>query len=193
MNRCLKANMRESKRVYILLADGFEVIEALAPIDVMFRAGIECCKVAVGPNLDVTSSHNLATLHCDCLITDCDFEDGVALILPGGNPGYINLRNCEGVCRVVEKYHSAGRIVAAICGAPTVLAAAGVARGCRLTCHSTVVAQMGDYAYDGGNVVEDGNIITAAGAGHSVEFALAVARRIVDIETLSRTRSGMEL
>jgi hypothetical protein len=52
---------------------------------------------------------------------------------------------------------------------------------------------MGDYADDGGNVVEDGNIITAAGAGHSVEFALAVARRIVDIETLSRTRSGMEL
>ena len=185
--------MEQQKRVYILLAEGFEVIEALAPIDVMFRAGIECIKVAVGGSLDVSSSHGLATLHCDMLIEDANMLDGDALILPGGNPGYLNLRSSELVCSIVRRYMREGRIVAAICGAPTVLAAAGVARQRSITCHSTVVGEMGDYRYEGRAVVEDDNLITAAGAGHSVEFALAVAARLVATDTLSRTRRGMEV
>ena len=181
------------KRVYILLAPGFECVEAMAPIDVLFRAGVELVRVAVGESLDVKSSHGLVTLHCDANIRDVDFSDGAALILPGGNPGYINLRNSDAVCRVVREFYDSGRLVAAICGAPTVLAAADVARGSRLTCHSSVIAEMGDYRYVGDSVVEDGNLITAAGAGISIDFALAVAARLVDAETLSRTRQGMEL
>jgi len=181
------------KRVYILLADGFEAVEAVAPIDVMNRAGVSVVRVAVGSSLDVTSSHNIVTLRCDRLIAETDFSDGDALVLPGGNPGYVNLRSSDEVCRVVQSYYTSGRVEAAICGAPTVLAAAGVARGCQLTCHSTVIEQMGDYEYVGGSVVEDGNLITAAGAGLSVEFALAVASRLVGADTLSRTRRGMEV
>ena len=183
----------EDKRVYILRAEGFECVEALAPIDVMFRTGVELCRVAVGGSLDVCSSHGLVTLHCDVLIEDADMSDGVALILPGGNPGYVNLRNSTEVCRWVREYYESGRLVAAICGAPTVLAAAGVARGRSITCHSTVIDEMGDYRYEGGGVVEDGNLITSAGAGLSVDFALAVAARLVDADTLSRTRRGMEV
>ena len=181
------------KRAYILLADGFECVEALAPIDVLFRAGVDVVRVAVGESLDVVSSHGLVTLHCDVTIDKADFNDGVALILPGGNPGYINLRNSDAVCRIVREFYDSGRLVAAICGAPTVLAAADVARGARLTCHSSVIAEMGDYRYVGDSVVEQGNLITAAGAGISIDFALAVASRLVDAETLSRTRQGMEL
>jgi 4-methyl-5(b-hydroxyethyl)-thiazole monophosphate biosynthesis len=180
-------------RVYILIAEGFECVETLSPIDVLHRAGVEVIRVAVGGNLMVTSSHNLMTLSCDCLIEDCNFEGGDAVILPGGNPGYINLRNSEQVCRVVREFYASGRLVAAICGAPTVLAAAGVASGCHITCHSSVIAEMGDYRYVGDSVVEDGNLITAAGAGISIDFALAIAHRLVDAETLSRTRQGMEL
>lgn len=181
------------KRAYILLADGFEAVEAIAPIDVMNRAGVDVVRVAVGGSLDVTSSHNLVTLRCDVLLEDADFLDGEALILPGGNPGYLNLRSSEGVHRVVDDYYSWGKVVAAICGAPTVLSAAGVARGRRVTCHSSVISEMEGYDYVGGSVVEDGNLITAAGAGVSVEFALAVARRLVDDDTLARTRRGMEV
>lgn len=183
----------EHKRVYILIAEGFECVEALAPIDVMFRAGIDLCRVAVGGSLDVHSSHNLVTLHCDVLIEDVDMSDGVALILPGGNPGYINLRNSTLVCQVVREFYNSGRLLAAICGAPTVFAAAGIARGHNITCHSTVIDQMGDYRYTGDRVVEDGDIITAAGAGISVDFALAVVARLVDADTLSRVRRGMEV
>ena len=179
------------RRVYMLLADGFECIEALAPIDVMHRAGIELRRVAVGEWLDVTSSHGLMTLHCDMLLRDMVVEDGDALILPGGNPGYINLRESETVLCAVREYYERGRLVATICGAPTVLAAAGIAKGRRVTCHASVVSEMVEYNIVGGSVVEDGNLITASGAGVSVEFALAVADRIVDAETMLRVRQGM--
>ena len=181
------------KKAYILLADGFECVEALAPIDVMHRAGVELKRVAVGHSLDVTSSHGLMTLRCDMLLEDSLLEDGDVLILPGGNPGYINLRNSEAVCSVVRYYYESGRLVAAICGAPTVLAAAGVARGRRVTCHTSVIDDMGDYLYEGGRVVEQDNLITAAGAGISIDFALAIAARLVTAETLSRVRQGMEV
>lgn len=181
------------KRAYILLADGFECVEALSSIDVLHRAGVELKRVAVGDELNVTSSHNIMSLQCDMVLGDSELEDGYALILPGGYPGYVNLGNSEAVCRVVRNYYESGRLVAAICGAPTVLAVAGVAKGAKITCHRSVVDRMGDYLYDNESVVEDRNIITGAGAGRSIEFALAVVARLVDTETLLRVQQGMEL
>lgn len=178
-------------KAYILIAEGFECVETLSPIDVLHRAGVEVVRVAVGGSLVVHSSHDLMSLECDVLIEECDFEDGAALILPGGNPGYINLRNSDVVLRVVRDYYDGGRLVAAICGAPTVLAAAGVARGCRVTCHASVVAEMRGYNLVDSKVVEDGNLITAAGAGISIDFALAIANRLVDSETMLRVQQGM--
>ena len=180
-------------KAYILIAEGFECVEALAPIDVMNRAGVELVCVAVGGSLDVCSSHGLVSLRCDVLIEDADLSDGDAIILPGGNPGYINLRNSELVRDAVRIYYNDGRLLAAICGAPTVLAMAGVAHGCRVTCHSSVVAEMAEYNYVGGSVVEDGNVVTGAGAGVSVEFALKVTERLVDGDTIARVRKGMEV
>lgn len=178
-------------KAYILIAEGFECVETLSPIDVLHRAGVEVVRVAVGGSLVVHSSHDLMSLECDMLIEECDFEDGAALILPGGNPGYINLRNSDVVLRVVRDYYDGGRLVAAICGAPTVLAAAGVARGCRVTCHASVVAEMRGYNLVDSKVVEDGTLITAAGAGISIDFALAIANRLVDSETMLRVQQGM--
>lgn len=178
-------------KAYILIAEGFECVETLSPIDVLHRAGVEVVRVAVGGSLVVRSSHDLMSLECDVLIEECDFSNGDALILPGGNPGYINLRNSDVVLRVVRDYYGGGRLVAAICGAPTVLAAAGVARGCRVTCHASVVAEMRGYNLVDSKVVEDGNLITAAGAGISIDFALAIANRLVDSETMLRVQQGM--
>lgn len=180
-------------RAYILLADGFECVEALSSIDVLHRAGVELRRVSIGETLDVVSSHNIMSLKCDTILDGNMLEDGDALILPGGYPGYLNLGNSEAVCRVVRSYYESGRIVAAICGAPTVLAMAGVAKGSRITCHRSVIERMDDYFYDNESVVEDRNLITGAGAGCSIDFALAIASRLVDAETLLRVRQGMEL
>lgn len=182
-----------NNKAYILLAEGFEVIEALATIDVMQRGGIECVRVAIGNELNVRSSHGIVECRADLLLSDADLSDGAALILPGGNPGYINLGASEQVREWVRRYYDEGRTVAAICGAPTVLALSEVARGCRITCHSSVREQMSGYEVVGGNVVEDGNLITGAGAGVSVEFAMAVAARLVDEQTLARIKKGMEV
>ena len=177
----------------MLLADGFECVEALSSIDVLHRAGVELKRVAVGDSLEVVSSHNIMTLQCDMLLGDNMLEDGDALILPGGYPGFVNLGNSEAVCRVVRGYYDSGRLVAAICGAPTVLAVAGVAKGSKIACHRTVVDSMDGYLYNDEGVVEDGNLITGAGAGRSIEFALAIAARLVDADTLLSVRQGMEL
>ena len=178
-------------KAYILVAEGFECVETLSPIDVLHRACVEVVRVAVGGSLVVRSSHNLMLLECDVLVEECDFADGAALILPGGNPGYINLRESELALRAVRDYYDSGRLVAAICGAPTVLAAAGVARGCRVTCHASVVSEMDGYQLVSESVVEDENLITSAGAGISIDFALAIANRLCDKETMFRVRQGM--
>ena len=181
-------------RVYLMLADGFEVLEALAVRDVMNRGGIECLCVAVGDSLEVTSSHALATVKADMLLIDSDLSDGAAIVLPGGYPGYVNLGNSELVGRWAADYYRAGRIVAAICGGPSVLARNGIARGCNITCHRSVRdIMLNDYNYVGGNVVSDGNLITGAGAGVCIEFALTIAARLSDEQTVARIKASMEI
>lgn len=175
------------------MADGFECTEAIAPIDVMFRAGVELHRIAIGESLDVTSSHGLVTLRADSLIGEVDTSDGDAIILPGGFPGYVNLRESKLLLDIVREFHERHALICAICGAPTVLAAAGIAHGYHVTCHSSVIEEMADYRYDGGDVIFDDNIITAQGAGRSIDFALAIAERLTDSETFARVRHGMEV
>lgn len=195
--RCLLMSLKNClcnmSRVYIFIAEGFECVEAMAAIDVLNRAGVELCRVAVGDSLEVASSHGLMSLRCDVMLGETNISDGVALVLPGGNPGYINLCESEDVRRAVAEYYKSDRIVAAICGAPTVLARAGVAKGTIITCHSSVKSVLTDYEYRADGVVESGNLITASGAGHSIDFALAIAARLVDATTLAAVRKGMEL
>ncbi len=180
-------------KVYVLLADGFETIEALAPVDVMKRAGIDVKTVAVSDLPRVVSSHGIVTVDADMSLGESDLSDGDALILPGGNPGYVNLAASAAVSNVVRRYYDEGRIVAAICGAPSVLAARGIAEGRRVTAHSTVRDKMSAYDFAGGDVVVDGNLITGAGAGVSVAFSLAVLRALTDDTTYRRVAAGMEV
>ena len=158
----------------------------MTPIDLFNRAGVEVVRVAVGGELEVCSSHGLVSLKCDVLIEDCYFEGGDALILPGGNPGYKNLRESEHVLHVGRDYYKRGAIVAAICGAPTVLAAASIAKAHRITCHASVVEQMREYWVLSDSVVRDGILITGAGAASSWEFSLAILEELVEPSTLLR-------
>jgi len=179
-------------KVYLFLAQGFETVEALAPVDTFTRAGVEIDTVSITDDLAVTSSHQVET-KADCLLKEIDINNGDALILPGGFPGYKNLAEAQEVGEAARKYYDSGRLLAAICGAPTILQCYGIARGSRITCHHTVKEQMTDFIYTGQDVEQDRNLITAIGAGHAFDFSLALLYALQGEEKVRKVKLGLEL
>lgn len=185
--------MNERKeKVYVLLVDGFETIEALTPVDVCTRCKVDVATVSVNDTEFVTSSHGV-TVKADCLWKETNFDDGTVLILPGGYPGYVNLTNSEKVGILLKKYYTEGRVVGAICGAPSVLAANKVAMGRRISCHHSVIDKMEGYNYTNEIVTVDGNLTTATGAGRSVEFCIAIMRQLCNADVIDHLLQGLEV
>ena len=113
-------------KVYEFLADGFEEIEALAPVDVLRRGGVETVMVSIMGRREVVSAHGV-TVVADLMIEEAgDFSDADMLLLPGGMPGSTNLRDHQGVIAALQRQAQAGKRVGAICAAPLVLAHAGL-------------------------------------------------------------------
>lgn len=180
------------KKAYIFLAEGFETIEALTPLDVLVRSGVEVRTLAIGSGYDVRSAQGVAVM-ADGLLSATDMSDGDALILPGGYPGYENLGKSSEVLRWVCDYYNSGKVVAAICGAPTVLALAGVGAGKEITAHSSVTGELGDYRVSDADVVCSDNLITGKGAGLSLPFAFAIAEALTSTEVVEEVKGKMEL
>lgn len=179
-------------KIYLFLAEGFETVEALAPVDVFRRAHLDIQTVSITDSTTVKSSHGV-TVQADCCLTGIDLKDGDALILPGGFPGYKNLVESKAVGAAVRNYYKSGRIVGAICGAPTVLQSNGIAKGSRITCHHSVREQMTDFVYTGKDVEQDHNLITSIGAGHAFDFALALLYALQGGEKVDKVKAGLEL
>ena len=182
------------KKVYILLADGFEVIEALAPYDVFCRAGIAVKTVSINNN-PIVSASNKIKVEADLLISEVtSFADADLIYLPGGYPGYENLGKDPKVGEIVRAQYESGKLVAAICGAPTVLLKNNIASGKTVTAHSSCQIQMmANYKYSGKNIEEDGNLLTCIGAGHSVDFAIRLAEILEGKDAVAKIKKGMEL
>lgn len=179
-------------KAYILLAYGFETIEALTPLDILRRCGIDAKTISINGSLEVVSSHGLK-VEADQLLCE-GASDGDMLILPGGFPGYANLREDPKVLSLVQEYCAAERYVAAICGAPTVLKAAGVAKGKKITCHSSVLDEVkGDYDCTCADVECDGKIVTGKGAGLSLQFALRLAELLAPASVVEKVKQGLQL
>lgn len=162
------------KKVAVLLAEGFEEIEAVIPIDVLRRLDVEVVTAAVGDK--PVGAHNLA-FEADCRISDLAADELDALILPGGMPGSTNLMASAEVISLVRDLHSAGKIVAAICAAPIVLAKAGIMAGKTCTGYPMALVKeaLANADYTGEKTERDGNIVTGKGPGAAFEFALEVA------------------
>lgn len=179
-------------KAYVLLAEGFETIEALTPVDILRRCGVEVTTLSISDILKVKSSHGVA-VDADMAIGDVEAMADM-VILPGGFPGYVNLAQSEPVLEMVRSYAEGDKYVAAICGAPTVLLAAGVGRGKKITCHSSVLDEMkGDYNCSGADVERDGKLVTGKGAGLSLPFALALAQLLAPAEVVEKVKSALQL
>ena len=123
-------------KVYVFLANGFEDVEALIPVDVLRRGGVEVTTVSVVEDSLIVESAHGVQLFADALFDECDFSDADLLLLPGGMPGASNLYEHEGLCAAVKAHVAKGRRLAAICAAPAVvLGQLGLLQGRRATCY----------------------------------------------------------
>jgi 4-methyl-5(b-hydroxyethyl)-thiazole monophosphate biosynthesis len=164
-----------SKRVLCLLVDGFEEIEALAPVDLLRRAGAEVVLASLTAERHVTGRCQI-TVHADALLADVMHESFDLLLIPGG-PGVAALRADGRPAQLAAAFARAGKPVAAICAAPTVLADAGLLAGKQFTAHFSVYGEL-PSALPAERVVEDGLLITSRGAGTAFDFGLALVRRL---------------
>ncbi|MBQ3635082.1 MAG: DJ-1/PfpI family protein [Bacteroidales bacterium] len=179
------------KKAIILLADGFEEVEALGPRDVLRRGGVEVKLISIGEEYFVESSHGV-TVVADLLLTEGvgDFD---LLMLPGGMPGSKSLRDSEAVIELVKKAGAEGKVVSAICAAPIALAKAGVLNGRRATCFPGFEAEIsaGGATHTGERVTVDGKVITGIGAGAALEFGVALLSSLEGEATAQKVRQQM--
>ena len=161
---------------YVLLAEGFEEIEALTQTDVMRRAGIEVKNVGVTGEY-VTGSHGI-TVKSDIGIEEAAkcVPDGI--ILPGGIPGTPNIAKSEKAVELIKVVNEKGGLVAAICAAPSVLGELGILKGKKAICYPGFEDKLEGAKVTVEKVVIDGNIITSRGAGTAMDMALAIAEYI---------------
>ena len=157
--------------IYVFLAEGFEEVEALTPVDCLRRAGKKVCTVGVGSRT-VEGTHKIpvtADITLDEVVLDNNLE---MVILPGGMPGTRNLGQSDAVKNAVQYAYDNGKWVAAICAAPTVLGQMGLLQGKKATCYPGCEGDMQGARLSRDTVCVDGKIVTAKGVGAAMEFGL---------------------
>ena len=174
--------------VYICLANGFEEIEALAPADILRRAGVEVKLAARGGS--ATGSHGI-TVAADCDIADMDAENAELVVLPGGLPGAHNLF-ADPAVQALPKAAEKGVRIAAICAAPYILGRLGLLEGKKAVCYPGFEDELrGATVVKDAAVVTDGLITTGRGAGAALDFGFELAALLKGDETAAKLRAGM--
>ncbi len=178
--------------VFVFLADGFEETEAIAPVDVMRRCGVEVYTVGVDSKT-VTSSHKV-TVTADLSADECLKKAGKleGVVLPGGMPGTLNLEKSELVQSFVKKAHDDGLILGAICAAPSILGHLGYLDGKKATCFPGFEKDLLGASYVNEPAVTDGTIITGKGAGAAIEFGLALSAKLCGADKAQKVRESMQ-
>ena len=174
--------------IIILLADGFEEIEALTPLDLLRRAKLDVRTVAVGSKIAV-GSHGIPVI-CDMTKEEVRLEEVSMVILPGGMPGTLNLDACEFVSEAIEATLSRGGRVGAICAAPLILGRRGYLQGKRAVCYPGFEGELSGYIEADSTVVTDGNITTAKGMGAAGRFGFELLCNLIGKERAAEICRG---
>lgn len=178
------------KKIGIFMADGCEEIEGLTVVDIVRRAKMEIVMISITGKREVTSSHQVTFL-TDALAAEVDYDTLDGIVLPGGMPGTLNLQADETVNKVIRQFAAEGKLVCAICAAPSVLGAADVLEGKWATCHPGFEEKLTGAKVEEKEVVVDGNVITSRGMGTAIPFALEIVRYFADDETVEQVRKGL--
>ena len=163
-------------KVLVILAPGFEEIEAVTIIDLLRRVSIEVV-IAGLEKESVTGSHSIS-INCDVYYTDVKIDDYDFLILPGGQPGTNNLKDNSTIIDWLQKFKTENKQIAAICAAPLVLKKASIIENINITSYPAEKSNFPSDYYVEKNVVKDKNVITSRGVGTAIEFALELVNTI---------------
>lgn len=178
------------KKIGIFMADGCEEIEGLTVVDIVRRANMEITMISISGKREVRGSHNITFL-ADALASEVDYEGLDAIVLPGGMPGTLHLGESGTVNDVIKKFASEGKLVAAICAAPSVLGAAGILQGRKAACYPGFEEKLTGAAVSEEEVAADGNVITSRGMGTAIPFALAILRYFQGDAAAEEMRKGI--
>ena len=182
-----------AKKVYVFLADGFEDVEALIPVDVWRRGGLDVTTVSISDFPLVSSAHGV-NIEADIMFEQGDFDDADLLFLPGGMPGASNLFAHKGVCKAVVDQFAAGKKVAAICASPAVvLAPLGILEDKKATCYPGFESALAENnaTYTGALFTVDGNVTTGEGPAAAFPFAYELLSQLVNKQTADKIAEGM--
>lgn len=179
--------------VYVFLAEGFEEIEALTPVDLLRRAKIEVRTVSVTEEKRVAGSHGIV-VEADLTLSEADFEKARVLVLPGGLPGTTNLGGCSVLLSHLKAFAgNPEKKVAAICAAPSVLGQEGILNGRKAVCYPGWEDKLsGAEVQSGAKAVVDGNVITGRGMGTAIDFSLALVAELADAETAGKLAAAIQ-
>lgn len=179
-------------KIIVHLANGFEEMEALIPINVWRRAGFDVQTVSITAELNVTGSHQI-TVIADYLFEEINYNDADMLFLPGGMPGTTNLDNHIGLRKQIIIFSEQGKTLGAICAAPSVLGHNMILKGKKATCYPGFEKELYEASYTGRSVQTDGNIITGKGAGVALEFALQIVTHFKGKEFANQLAAKMQV
>ena len=177
-------------KVYVFLAEGFEEIEGLTVVDLLRRAKIETEMVSVMDGKQIKGSHGIKVT-ADSMFAEVDFSDADLLVLPGGMPGKLNLGNHEGLCELLKKHYEDGKIIAAICAAPSVFGQLGLLNGRVATCYPGFESKLEGAIVCATKVAVDGNVTTAKGMGAAIDFSLKLIEQLSDQQTALEISEGI--
>ncbi len=177
--------------VYLFLADGFEIIEAMAPLDMLTRAGADVTTVGV-TGKTVTASCGVQVV-ADITADEFSFYNVEAVILPGGMPGTLNLENSSVVQNAIDNAVNVDVPVCAICAAPSVLGHKGLLDGREATAFPGFETALQGASLSDEYVVTDGNFITARGAGVCIEFGLEIVKKLKGEAVAEKIRDAIQM
>ena len=164
------------KSALVIVAEGFEEIEALTVVDILRRAGVSCDLCSLQGEV-VEGAHGVKVI-CDTYIDHENTANYDAIILPGGMPGTNNLRNSAHTLDLIREYYSNGKLIAAICAAPIVLAEAGLLKGRTITSYPSFTEELDHCIYKEVPVIVDENIITSRGPATALPFAFEILKQL---------------
>ena len=178
------------KKLGVFMADGCEEIEALTVVDLTRRAGIEVAMISITGEKVVKGAHGI-DFFTDIPAEYMDFDMLDGIVLPGGMPGTLNLGANDYVQKIIAQFAKEGKLVSAICAAPSVLGEAGLLNGKKATSYPGFEEKLLGAQTCTDAVVVDGNVITSRGMGTAIDFALAIIEYMLDKETADKLGAGI--